>query len=492
VTTGRVTNEGNPMQKALLVTALTATALTTAVVPGAAAATNGLKWGPCPAGTIPVPGLECTTLQVPLNYQDPDGRKIDLAVSRLASKNPEKRRGVLLTNPGGPGGEGLDYPGVLTIPTLPTPLPQSVRDSYDIIGFDPRGVGHSTPVTCDLTPAQIAIGNLPYAKNPADVVKQAEVAKAEAKQCATSESGWMLPYVTTANTARDMDRIREALGESRVSFLGASYGTYLGSVYTTMFPRRSDRIVLDSNLGPGGYDIDAMRSFARGMEDRFPDFAKFAAPGLGVTPAQVTAKFFELADRLDKAPVAGINGSLFRGLNFGYLYGDAQFPALLAAWKSLDKGEAPELPGGEPPAENLLAARLYVICGDSSWPRSVASYQADVAVDRIRYPLIGAGSANIGPCAFWPSAPAEPKVRITDRGPSNVLLVQNERDPGTPLVNARKLRQAFGDRARMVTIDQGGHGAYLFTANKCGNNAVTEFLETGKRPAADRFCVAEG
>ena len=356
------------MHKALLVTALTATALTTVVVPGAAATANGLKWGPCPAGTIPVPGLECTTLQVPLNYRDPDGRKIDLAVSRLASKNPEKRRGVLLTNPGGPGGEGLDYPGVLTIPTLPSPLPQSVRDSYDIIGFDPRGVGHSTPVTCDLTPAQIAIGNLPYAKNPADVVKQAEVAKAEAKQCATSESGWMLPYVTTANTARDMDRIREALGESPVSFLGASYGTYLGSVYTTMFPRRSDRIVLDSNLGPGGYDIDAMRSFGRGMEDRFPDFAKFAAahPCLGITPAQVTAKFFELADRLDKAPVAGINGSVVPRPELRLPVRRRAVPGAAGGVEVPGPGRAPELPGGEPPAENLLSARLAVICGDTA------------------------------------------------------------------------------------------------------------------------------
>jgi pimeloyl-ACP methyl ester carboxylesterase len=448
-------------------------------------------WGPCPAGAFPVPDLECTTLKVPLDYRNPDGREIDVAVSRLPSKNPEKRRGVLLTNPGGPGGAGLDYPQILKL----VKLPQSVLDEYDVIGFDPRGVGHSTPVTCDLTPAQMAIGNLPYANGPADVVKQAELAKTEARQCADAATGSMLPYVTTANTARDMDRIRAALGESTVSYLGASYGTYLGAVYTTMFPDRSDRFVLDSNLGAGGYDIDAMRGFGRGMEDRFPDFAQFAAAhpeyGLGGTPAQVTAKFHELAARLDRAPVEGLTGSLFRGLTFERLYSTDLKP-LAEDWQALDRGRAPKPPAASAaPAENLFAARFAVLCGDTAWPRSVAGYQVDVAVDRIRYPLLGAASANIAACAFWPSAPVEPKVRITGRGPANVLMVQNERDPGTPLVNARKLRAAFGDRARMVTVDQGGHGAYLFAPNRCGNSTVTEFLVTGSRPAHDTFCAAE-
>ncbi|MEV6638790.1 alpha/beta hydrolase [Amycolatopsis sp. NPDC051371] len=479
------------MRKTLLVVAV-AVLGATAVVPSAAATPNEPTWGPCPAGAFPTPDLECTTLKVPLDYRDPDGRKIDVAVSRLPSKNPEKRRGVLLTNPGGPGGEGLNYPQLLKL----VKLPQSVLDEYDIIGFDPRGVGHSTPVTCDLTPAQMAVGNLPYAKGPADVVKQAALAKTEAEQCANAETGSMLPYVTTANTARDMDRIRQALGESTVSYLGASYGTYLGAVYTTMFPERSGRFVLDSNLGPGGYDIDAMRGFGRGMEDRFPDFAKFAAAhpeyGLGSTPARVTAKFHELAARLDRNPVEGLTGSHFRGLTFEGLY-VTDLTSLAEDWQALDQGRAPKAPElpAESSVENLFAARFTVLCGDTAWPRSVASYQLDVAVDRIRYPLLGAASANIAACAFWPSAPVEPKVRITDRGPANVLMVQNERDPGTPLVNARKLRAAFGERARMVTIDQGGHGAYLFTPNQCGNTAVTEFLVTGSRPAHDLSCAAE-
>nr|WP_242546959.1 alpha/beta hydrolase [Amycolatopsis sp. MtRt-6] len=473
------------MREALL-TAAVAVLGATAAPP--AAATTGLPWGPCPAGAFPVPDLQCTTMRVPLDYRDPGGRTIDVAVSRLPSKHPEKRRGVLFTNPGGPGGVGLDYPQLLKY----LKLPESVLDTYDVIGFDPRGVGRSTPVTCDLTPAQLAIGNLPYAHGPADVVKQAKLAKTEAQQCRDAATGSMLPYVTTANTARDMDRIRAALGESTLSYLGGSYGTYLGAVYTTMFPDRSDRIVLDSNLGPGGYDITAMRAFARGMEDRFPDFAKFAAAhpeyGLGRTPAQVTAKFHELAARLDRAPVADVTGSIFRGLTFGGLYATDLAP-LASDWQALDNGRPPQpatLPGS---VENVFAARFAVICGDSAWPRSVGTYQVNVAVDRVRYPLLGAAAANISACAYW-APPKEPPVRITGRGPANVLLVQNERDPATPLVNALELRSAFGERARMVTVDQGGHGVYP-GANQCGNTAVTNFLVTGERPAHDARCAAQ-
>ena len=262
-----------------------------------------------------------------------------------------------------------------------------------------------------------------------------------------------------------------------------------------MFPERSDRFVLDSNLGPGGYDITAQRRFARGLEDRFPDFATFAAAnpqyGLGATPTQVRAKYVELAARLAKTPVQGVDGSLFRGITFDLLYTDVGMPTLAAVWRALDTNQPlpPEPPLGD--VDNAISSRLHVICGDSSWPSSIQRYQRDVALYRVRYPLIGAAAANIGPCAFWRS-PVERPVRISDRGPSNVLMVQNLRDPGTPLVGARELRKALGHRARMVTADQGGHGAYLFFArNRCANNAVTTFLATGERPQRDLACVAE-
>ncbi|WP_344867109.1 alpha/beta hydrolase [Amycolatopsis ultiminotia] len=155
----------------------------------------------------------------------------------------------------------------------------------------------------------------------------------------------------------------------------------------------------------------------------------------------------------------------------------------------------PPLPAGSEPApdaDNELSSHLYVICGGNRWSKSVRSYQRDVAIDRIRYPSYGAAAANIRACAYWPSQPIDPKVRVSGNGPSNVLMTQNRRDPGTPLTGARQLRAAFGDRARMVTVDQGGHGVYLFgSENTCASDTVTTFLTTGGRPAHDRTCAAE-
>ncbi|MFD3992947.1 alpha/beta hydrolase [Streptomyces sp. NPDC058583] len=483
---------------ALATTAVAAVAISgaSAAAPDTVTATPGsLRWGPCPQQPAPpnadAPRLECATLDVPLDYRHPDGRQIEIAVSRLASKDPAKRRGVLLTNPGGPGVSGVDYPAQLA----GVGLPKDVLDSYDVIGFDPRGVGRSTPVTCDLTPQQQSRGNFPpYAHTAADVAKEAPHARAIAEQCATSRTAWMLPYTTTANTARDMDRIRAALGEPKASYLGASYGSYLGAVYTTLFPQRSDRIVLDSNLGPGGYDVAAFRLLGRGMEDRFPDFAAYAAAhpeyGLGTTPRQVTAKFFELAKRLDAEPVDGIDGTLFRGVTFEHLYVEGLLPKLAKEWQALDQGKPLTTP---PPqiSENFLAGHFYVTCGDSRWPGKVRDYQRSAAIDRLKYPMLGGVTANIKPCAFWPDSRVEPPVKIGDRGPSNVLMVQNERDPGTPLVGALKMRRALGDRATMVTADQGGHGVYPFGRNTCANNTVTAFLTDGQRPADDLACAAE-
>ncbi|TWD84048.1 alpha/beta hydrolase family protein [Kribbella amoyensis] len=484
--------------------AIIVAAVATVMVPGVSQAETptAIKWSDCPADVakgVPMPeGMQCGTLKVPLDHRDPDGKQIDIAVSRLASKKPEQRRGVLLTNPGGPS-SGLGYPAFL----VATGLPKSVLDSYDVIGFDPRGIGRSTPVTCDLTVAQLVDGNIPpYARNAADVAKRAAESKKLAEQCASSKTASMLPFLSTANTARDMDKIRAALGEEKASYAGASWGTHLGALYTTLFPDRSDRIVLDSNLDKGGWDYASDRLWSQGVEDRFPDFAKYVAAnhreyGLGWTPAQVRSKYLELGARLDKKPVESpdgtFDGKLFRQITFGFLYGAPQMPVLASVWKSLDANQAPPpLPGGDDAAagaENLVSGRYYIICNDSSWPKSLATYQRNVAIDRIKYPLFGAAGANVQPCAYWPKAIEKP-VQVTDEGPSNVLMVQNLRDPATPLAGALGLRKAFGDRAVMVTADQGGHGVYPMGKNQCANHAVTQFLVKGERPARDYHCTA--
>lgn len=474
-----------------------------------------VTWGACPedveAGAHP---LQCATVKVPLDYAKPDGTKIKIMISRVASENETKRRGVMLTNPGGPGGAGLSMPADLVTLGLPT----TVMDGYDLIGMDPRGVGHSSPVSCGFTADQKYNGNIPpYAENKADVVKQAKAAKAVAEQCAAHDQDGRMRHMTTANTARDMDQIRMALGEKKISYFGASYGSALGAAYASLFPERSDRIVIDSNLGGTSLDRAGLRRFGLGAEDRFPDFAKFAAArhasyGLGETPSAVRKNYHALAEKLAQNPVAGIDGATFRVSVFVGLYGNA-FAPMAQFWQSLaasdddsvrrqiDKGEVPgaeELPqlgaqqqgsAAPSPNDNFWSAFLAVTCNDSAWPKDVSTYQRSVAQDRKRYPLFGAASANINPCAFWHHE-SEGPVKITDEGPENILVVQNLRDPATPLKGGEIAREAFGERARLVSIDQGGHGAYVFNDNPCGLNVTTSFLVDGTFPEQDTFCQA--
>lgn len=470
-------------------TAVAATMIPTASV-SVTAQPPALHWGACPQ-EVAGPVLQCATLGVPLDYRDPGGQQIDIMISRMASKNPDKRRGTLFLNAGGPGIAALDYGVVLAS----TGLPQEILDAYDVISFDPRGIGHSTPVTCNFTPEQLKRGVLPaYSHTAADVEQEAGFARTVAEQCASSPTSWLLPHISTANTARDMDRIREALGQEQVSYLGPSYGTYLGAVYTTMFPERTDRVVLDSSLPSVGYDIGFMRGFGRGTEERFPDFEAFAAAHpeheLGTTPAEVRSKYFGLTARLEQAPIRGVDANMFRDTMFQLLYMDVTLPQLAEYMHALDTDQPlptiPPIPG----LENAMSGRLAVICGDRSWPKSVRVYQQNAEVDRERYPVLGGATGNIPPCAFWPVEPVEPPVQITDQGPANVLIVQYARDPGTPLVGAQDMRRAFGNRARLVTVDQGGHVVVPFSGNTCAIGTTTSFLVGGERPAQDIACVS--
>ncbi|WP_409462519.1 alpha/beta hydrolase [Amycolatopsis sp. GA6-003] len=480
------------MRRTLLVV-LAAAALTATAAP-ASAAPPSVHWGKCPADIL-APALQCASLEVPLDYRNPTGKKISVEISRLPSSDPAKRRGVLLFNPGGPGVPGLTFPLEMTQLGIPT----SLLAEYDLIGFDPRGIEHSSPVSCDLKPEQILAIVPNYAHNPAEVEAAAVTAKKISRQCASSASASVLPYITTANTARDMDQIRAALGEAKISYFGLSYGTYLGGVYATLFPNRTDRVVLDSVLGPGGYDITASRRFAEGMQDRFPDFAKWAAVrdssyGLGSTPAEVTTTFFQLADHLDQHPTAGFDGSLFRSATHGLIYQTSTFPLLAQLWQAFRTGQAPPsgaLPSTTGPVQSQVGTMLSVVCGDHAWPRQISIYQENVAHDRVKYPMLGGSTANVWACAFWPYQPIESPVQFSDQGPSNLLLLQNLRDPATPLSGALETRAQFGDRARMVTVDQGGHGVALPSLNSCGFNAAVDYLVRGVRPATDKFCGAE-
>ncbi|MFJ9773080.1 alpha/beta hydrolase [Kitasatospora sp. NPDC101157] len=458
-----------------------------------------LDWTAC-QGEVD-PRQQCATVTVPLDYNDPDGQQITLAISRIPSAKPGLRHGVLLTVPGGPGGSGLDLPSGAA-----KRLPPSVQDRFDLIGFDPRGVGRSTPVSCGLDHADLAMVNLrPWPAADGSIDGNLATERRIAETCARN-GGPVLRSISTANEARDIDRIRQALGERKLSAWGTSYGTYAGAVYATEFPQHTDRIVLDSNDDPDPSRVGRgwLAAFGRGAEDRFPDFAKWAsAPDnpdrVADTPEQVRPLFLDLAARLDRSPLpwpganpAELNGNVLRETMLESLYADAKFPGLarlMLAGLGRRPLPTPVLPPDQA-VQNTIAVSVGTLCNDVSWPAAPAAYARDVAADRAARPLTAGMPVNVMPCAFWPFKPAEPPVRVTGRGPANVLLAQNLRDPATPYGGALKLRAAFGDRARMVTVDSGGHDVYLANGNVCGDAAVTDFLVTGRRPGEDVYCPA--
>ncbi|MEK8174572.1 hypothetical protein NKH77_52780 [Streptomyces sp. M19] len=237
---------------------------------------GGMKWGACPddvTAKAPEVNVRCGTVTVPLDYDDPDGTRIDLMVSRLASENPRKRRGVLLLNPGGPGGSSLTMPADL----VDLGIPSKVLDTYDLIGMDTRGFGHSAPIDCEFTVGQDYLGNVPpYAVDSAAVVKQAKIAKGSPSSARPMTPTGVWP-TSRPPTWRGTWTGSEPRSARRRPVTSAFHGSALGAAYASMFPDTADRVLIDSNLGDTALDRAGLRRFARGMEETFPDFAKWAA-----------------------------------------------------------------------------------------------------------------------------------------------------------------------------------------------------------------------
>ncbi|NUQ98939.1 MAG: alpha/beta fold hydrolase [Streptomyces sp.] len=470
-----------------------------AVTPlSASAAEEPLKWTRC-AGSGLDPRQQCATLEVPMDYAHPGGRTIDIAVSRIPAEKPSARRGALLLIAGGPGGTSLDDPS-----GKGQKLPQDVRDTYDLIGFAPRGNAPSTSVSCGLDHGDLALSKLrPWPAPDGSVTENMRTARRVAAACATN-GGELMRHITTKDNARDIDRIRAALGEPRLSAWGVSYGTYVGAAYSEMFPQRTDRIVLDSNDNPDPIRAERalLAAYEVGVEDSFPEFAKWAsAPGnpyrLADTAAEVRPLFLRLAARLDREPLPWpganpeeLNGNVLRQTMLDSLDDPDHFPILAKLIAAARKGTVPPAPATPPDAvmQNLVAVGAATVCNDAAWPRDAATYQKDVDAGRAEYPLTAGMPKSAMVCAAWPWQPKETPVRVTGRGPSNVLLVQNRRDVETPLSGALKLREALGRRAVMVTVNSTGHQSYLANGNACGDETVSRFLATGERPRQDVYC----
>ncbi|MFC4502832.1 MULTISPECIES: alpha/beta hydrolase [Streptomyces] len=475
--------------------------LTAPLTAAATTSPPALRWSEC-AGQGLDPRQRCATVEVPLDHADPSGPTIDVVISRIPAENPAERRGVLLLIPGGPGGTSLADPS-----GKGQRLPQGVRDTYDLVGFAPRGMAPSTSVSCGLDRADLATTRLrPWPAADGSVTETMATARRMADACARN-GGELMRHISTADEARDLDRIRAALGERRLSAWGVSYGTYVGAVYGQLFPHRVDRVVLDSNDDPDPRRVGRgwLAAHERGVEDVFPEFAAWAsAPGnpnrVAESADEVRPLFLRLAARLDHEPIPWpganpevLDGNVLRQAMLDSLYSPSRFPALAKLMLAAGNGTVPPAPAAPPESvlQNVTAVGAATLCNDVAWPTSADAYQREVAVSREEYPLTAGMPRNAMLCAAWPHPPKQAPVRITDEGPSRFLLVQNVRDVATPLSGAQRLRAALGGRAVMVTVDSTGHDVYLTNGNACGDDTVSRFLETGIRPAEDAFCPRE-
>ncbi|MFC5655165.1 alpha/beta hydrolase [Streptomyces nogalater] len=480
-------------------------ATTTALPPTASAATAPahdaaarLRFGACPR-SVPSPPppdrVECGWLDVPLDWENPGGRRIRVAVSRVpAAGTPGERRGVLLVNPGGPGGPGLSY-----AVTKRAKLPGSVRRAYDVIGFDPRGTGQSAPADCG------PMGGLfdspapdPVPAGPAAERAYLDSLRRMADDCAAG-AGDALPWLSTAQTARDMDALRAALGEERIAFLGVSYGSYLGAAYAALFPRRAGRMVLDSVVGPWSwYDFDVRQSRAllRGREVFFAWAARHHGRfGLGGRADEVRQAYERVRDGLAAHPVDGFGPAEFDRAVYRALGRTERWTGLADGIRGYvrDGGVGalrPGTPFGDAASRTYESANRVVKCADGPGP-SPARVLADLR--RIRRidprPVLTGMEASV--CSFWHHRP-ERRTRLGGPDVPPVLLVASEHDPVTPVEGARQLAHRLPG-SRLVTLhDDYSHGMFASRGNPCVDGTVAAYLVDGTVPAAHVHCAGPG
>jgi pimeloyl-ACP methyl ester carboxylesterase len=459
------------------------------------AGVGSISWQGCNVSGVPGAGMKCANLQVPVNYSDPGGRKITLALSEVPATAPASQQlGDLLVNPGGPGASGRSLAA-----SVATGLSSSVARRYNIIGFDPRGVGASVPaLTCEPDFFSGVRANYIPASGGAEQALENR-ARTYAADC-EKRFGWLLPYMTTKDVARDVDSIRSALGQSKISYYAFSYGTYIGEVYATMFPSRIKRMVLDSTVDPQGVwytdNIDQDYAFQGRQEAFFAWMAKYdSSYGLGRTAAQVQTAYYTARNKLLAHPIDGSNGRPLIGgdeLDDTFLlggYDDELWPGLAQALSAyLLQGSASSLVSqyeeNGAQNENEFAVYNAVQCSDVAWPRNWSQWNSDTRKVYATAPFEAWDNAWYNAaCAYWPvQGPSQP-VKIGANGLPGILMLQGTLDAATPYAGAQVAHSDLPTAKMVVVAGGGNHGQSLESpADNCVQNYLNNYLASGALP----------
>jgi pimeloyl-ACP methyl ester carboxylesterase len=478
------------------VTALPAQASNPHPAPAAPAARLG--WKKC--GTPDHPALQCATLNVPLDHGNPRGRQITLALSRVPH-TAATSQGPLLVNPGGPGGSGRTLAGFVA-----SALPRAVAAQYDVIGFDPRGVGASRPAL-DCAPGHFAPVR-PDSLPSTPALEQANLARAKsfAEACGRKHAD-VLPYIDTVSAARDIDAIRRALGAPRITYFGYSYGTYLGAVYAKLFPQRVRRLVLDSVVAPDGVWYEDNLGQDHAADARHRAFLAWvarhdAAYRLGTDPAAVEARWYAMRAALAKEPAGGkVGASELEDTFVPGVYYNGYWPSLAKAFAAYanDRNADPllgvyaKLGAVDSAGGNSYSVYTAVQCRDAAWPRDWRRWRRDNWATYAKAPFMTWNNAWYNaPCAFWPTRSLQP-VDVTNGALPPALLFQATDDAATPYEGAVTAHQLLAGSSLVVERGGGNHGVTL-SGNACLDRHLAAYLTDGTVPRGagpvDAVCPA--
>ncbi|SHN24335.1 alpha/beta hydrolase [Actinacidiphila paucisporea] len=466
---------------------------------------TGIQWAACPAGWGLAAPIQCGWVTVPVDYRKPYGATIKLAVDRAASTGTaQERQGALVYNPGGPGGSGLRFP-VRSITAAP--LWTKTAKAYDFIGFDPRGVGHSAPISCEDPTAYVSAPKAdPVPDTDADKQAQRKLAAEYAQGCLERTGAAMLSQMTTPNTARDLDVIRAALREDRLNYLGVSYGTYLGSVYATLFPTHVRRMIIDSVVDPSRDQVWYQNNLDQDVafQGRWADWEAWVAKydsvyHLGSTVAEVQARWVALRAAAKAHPIGGVVGPN-ELLNFftNAPYYDSTWATVAGVWSRYAAGDtqamldaaAPDLSdtAGNTKAENGTAVYTAVECTDAKWPTSWHKWDRDNTRLNVDHPLLTWSNAWMNlPCATWPVHQQTPVDVRSHHGLPGVLIVQSTNDAATPYPGALETHRRLAG-SRLITEQGAGSHGVTNLVNPCINSRVDDYLLNGTLDGHDVVC----
>ncbi len=446
--------------------------------------------------------FQCATARAPMDWQHPAAASIRLALIRKTASGT--RLGSLLVNPGGPGASGFDF----IRNNLDYAVDATLRQHYDIVGFDPRGVNRSSAVTCYSQPAQMDtfLYGIPAAPfGTPQYVNELNAQFTTFAQSCLKHTGPLLGFVDTVSAARDLDLLRAVLGDKKLNYLGYSYGTYLGATYAGLYPKNTGHLVLDGAVDPTTSDFEVLKAQAVGFENALRAYLKdcltrSSCPFRGSVD-QAATTIGQLMTQVGQHPIRATDGRLLGSSTLFYaiilpLYSKTDWKYLDTLFTNVEAGKADyafrladayndRKPDGSY-ASNSTEAFIAINCLDYRPDTSYQILQAQAAALTAAAPIMGKAMSFSPTCAGWPFPATRDHVAITAAGSAPILVVGTTNDPATPYAWAQSLAHQL-QNGHLVTYHGEGHTAYN-KSNSCVNNAVDAFFVSGKVPAKDPQC----